>query len=89
MTSSGGDAGFGAWIRCENYPSAPVLVLLLADGVVDANVPTKWHEVKFRLEADGMFHVIASTDLSLPPGSDPGLIRSTAPACGVDFNPFV
>jgi hypothetical protein len=89
MTSSGGDAGFAAWIRCESYPSAPVLVLLLADGVVDSNLPTKWHEVKFRLESDGVFHVIGSTDLSLPQSQDPGLIRSTAPACGVDFNPFV
>jgi hypothetical protein len=89
MTSAGGDAGFGSWIRCENYPSSPVLVQLLADGVVDSNLPTKWHEVKFRLEPDGMFHVIGSTDLSLPVAQDPGLIRSTAPACGVDFNPFV
>jgi hypothetical protein len=89
MTSTGGDAGFAAWIRCENYPSAPVLVLLLADGVVDSNLPTKWHETKFRLEADGMFHVVGATDLSLPPSQDPGLIRSSAPACGVDFNTFV
>jgi hypothetical protein len=88
MTSAGGDAGFGSWIRCENYPSAPVLVQLLADGVVESNLPTKWHEVKLQLEPDGMFHVIGTTDLSLPVAQDPGLIRSTAPACGVAFNPF-
>jgi hypothetical protein len=84
-TSAGGDAGFGAWIRCEGYPSSPVLVFTYGSGVVDGTQPTEWHEVKLQLQSDGMFHVVGTTDLSLPAGQDPGLIRSIAPACGLDF----
>jgi len=86
-TSSGGDAGYGAWIRCENYPEAPIVVFTYVSSIVESEQPHEWHEVKLQLQGDGMFHVIDSTDLSLPPGDDPGLIRSDAPACGVDFTP--
>ena len=88
VTSSGGDEGSAAWIRCEGYPGSPVLVFTSVSSVVDSEQPADWHEVKLRLEADGMFHVVDATDLSLPPGDDPGLIRSHAPACGVDFTGF-
>jgi hypothetical protein len=86
VTSTGGDAGYAAWMRCEGYPEAPVLVPAFVESVVDSNDPARWHEVKLRLQADGMFHVVGQPiDLELPPGEDPGLIRSDAPACGIDF----
>ena len=87
-TTSGGDAGYSAWIRCEGYPSSPVLVHLSSEAEIDGNGPTYWHEVKFRLESDGRFHIVDTTDLTLPAGQDPGLVRSDAPACGVDFVAF-
>ena len=87
-TAAGGDAGYSAWIRCEGYPSSPVLVFTSLDSVVDSDRPWLWHEVKLQLRSDGRFHVIDTTDLSLPPQEDPGLIRSDAPACGVDFTLF-
>jgi hypothetical protein len=85
QTAAGGDEGYGAWIRCEGYPSAPILVFTYGAGVVDSNQPTEWHEIRLQLQSDGMFHVVGATDLSLPPTQDPGLVRSTAPACGLDF----
>jgi hypothetical protein len=85
ITSVGGDEGYAAWIRCEGYPEAPVLVSTYVSSVVESEQPAEWHEVKLQLKADGMFHVIDSTDRPLPPGEDPGLIRSEGPACGVDF----
>jgi hypothetical protein len=87
-TSSAGDAGYSSWIRCEGYPTTPVLVWTTSDAVIDGDEPTVWHEAKLQLQADGMFHVLDTTELSLPPGQDPGLIRSDEPACGVDFTAF-
>jgi hypothetical protein len=85
-TSAAGDEGYASWIRCENYPASPVLVFTYVSSIVESTKPAEWHEVKLQLQADGRFHVIDATDLSLPPGDDPGLIRSEAPACGLDFN---
>jgi WD40-like Beta Propeller Repeat len=86
QTEAGGDEGFDAWIRCEGYPAAPVLVYTWSNFQIETNDPVEWHETKLRLEADGMFHVVDSTDLALPQGQDPGLERSVLPACGVDFD---
>ena len=85
QTSAGGDEGYGSWIRCEGYPNAPVLVFTYGAGVVDGHQPTEWHEIKLQLQSDGLFHVVGATDLSLPANQDPGLVRSIAPACGLDF----
>ena len=87
VTATGGDAGYAAWMRCEGYPDAPVLVLAYVESVVDGDQPALWHEVKLQLQADGYFHVLDATDLSIPVGDDPGFIRSDAPACGIDFVP--
>jgi Tol biopolymer transport system component len=85
-TSAGGDEGYAAWIRCEGYPSSPILVFASASTTVESNQPVEWHEVKLQLHRDdGMFHVVDATDLSLPQGQDPGFERSRATACGLDF----
>jgi len=85
QTSAGGDEGYSSWIRWEGYPNAPVLVFTYGAGVVDGHQPTEWHEIKLHLQSDGLFHVVGATDLSLPANQDPGLVRSIAPACGLDF----
>jgi hypothetical protein len=86
QTSAGGDEGYAGWLRCEGYPSSPTLVFTYAYGAVESNQPVEWHEVKLQLRRDdGMFHVVAATDLTLPQGQDPGFERSWAPACGLDF----
>jgi hypothetical protein len=87
QTSTGGDAGLSAWVRCEGYPEAPVLVYAWVFADIAGAQRSEWHEVKLRLHDDGLFHVVDSTDVSLPPGEDPGFVRSDAPACGVDFTP--
>jgi hypothetical protein len=86
VTAAGGDEGFDAWIRCEGDPTAPVLVYTWSNFQIESNDPTEWHQTKLRLEADGMFHVVDTTDLSLPQRQDPGLELSVLPACGVDFD---
>lgn len=86
QTSAGGDEGYSAWIRCEGYPSSPILVYTSSSTTVESNQPVEWHEVKLQLRRDdGMFHVVAATDLTLPQGQDPGFERSDAPACGLHF----
>ena len=65
MTSAGGDAGYSAWIRCETYPDSPVLVFAAESSIVDSREPHEWHETKLRLQADGMFHVVGTNDLTL------------------------
>ena len=67
VTTSGGDAGYCIVVRCEGYPSSPVLVHLSSESDIDGQGPTSWHEVKLQLESDGRFHVIDTTDLSLGP----------------------
>lgn len=87
VTSAAGDEGYASWMRCEGFPGSPVLVWTWTWGPIDASEGDReWHETEIQLQADGMFHVIASNDFSLPVGADPGLLRSEDPACGVDFN---
>jgi hypothetical protein len=86
VTAAAGDEGFSAWIRCEDYPAAPILVYTWKNSQVESNDPVEWHETMLQLLSDGMFHVIGATDLTLPQGQDPGFVLSQAPACGVDFN---
>lgn len=88
-TSAAGDAGYAAWMRCEDFPEAPVLVWVWVFAKVESGDPAEWHEVKLRLEGDGMFHVVGAEDFTLPNEMDPGLEVSDAPACGVHFNPWV
>ncbi|MEX0985100.1 MAG: hypothetical protein WD096_08625 [Actinomycetota bacterium] len=85
-TSADGDAGYAAWIRCEDYPTSPIVVFTYVNGIVESDQPVEWHEIKLQLRDDGMFHVTDATDLSLPPGDDPGFIRSHEPACGIAFS---
>jgi hypothetical protein len=86
ITSAAGDAGYDAWMRCEGFPEAPVLVWVWVSAKVESDDPAEWHEVKLRLEDDGMFHVIDATDITLPPTERPDFVLSDEPACGIPFN---
>jgi hypothetical protein len=93
ITSASGDAGYSSWMRCEGFPQSPILVWTVMSSVVESKQPVDWHETKLQLrEAGGgppMFYVVATNDFKLPPNQDPGLIRSTKPACDLDFNIWV
>jgi hypothetical protein len=80
--SSGGDEGYSAWVRCEGFPTAPVLVNTWRDAPIDGDV-MEVHETAFVLR-EGAFHVVDTTDYEAPV-SDPIPNVSDAPACGVDW----
>lgn len=84
--ATGGDEGYSGWVRCENFPDAPVLIVTWRDHPIEGNT-MEVHETRFVLQDDGMFHVVGSTDYSAPVGDPiPGV--SDEPACGVDFQLF-
>ena len=93
ITSAAGDAGYAGWMRCEGYPKSPILVWTFVNSDLAGKKPSEWHETKLQLGEVGngrpMFHVVANNDFTLPPNQDPGLIRSTRSACGLDFNIWV
>jgi hypothetical protein len=80
--SVGGDEGYSAWVRCEHFPAAPVLILTWRDHPIEGNT-MEIHETSLVLD-DDVATVVDATDETAPVGSDiPGL--SEAPACGVDW----
>jgi TolB protein len=83
---AGGDEGYGSQIECEGYPDAPVLIWSWSNQPVETNLPREVHITRLQLRTDGLFHVVATNDYTVPAGQ-PGIQRSTAPACGVDFHP--
>lgn len=85
---AGGDEGFSGSIRCEGYPEAPILVATWSDHPIDGpgSETKEVHETRLRLEADGLMHVLGSSD-STQPTTDPGPERWTGGACGVQFWP--
>jgi hypothetical protein len=86
VTSAAGDEGYAGWMRCEGFPETPVLVWAWTNHPIDSDRPAEWHRTELRLEADGLFHVIGSTDVDLPPGERPDWLLSSDPACGLDFD---
>ena len=84
---AGGDEGYGSQIECEGYPDAPVLIWSWSNQPVETNRPREVHITRLQLQSDGLFHVLATTDYTVPAEQPSGIQRSTAPACGVDFHP--
>jgi hypothetical protein len=84
---AGGDEGYGSQIECEGDPDAPVLIWSWSNQPVETNLPREVHITRLQLRSDGLFHVIATNDYTVPAGQPSGIQRSTAPACGVDFHP--
>jgi Tol biopolymer transport system component len=85
---AGGDEGFTGSVRCEGYPDTPILVATWSDHPVDGpgSETKEVHETRLRLEADGLMHVVDSSD-STQPTTDPGPETWTGQACGVHFWP--
>jgi TolB protein len=81
--NTGGDEGFAGWVRCDDFPTAPVLVVTWRDHPIEGDT-MEVHETRFVLEGDGMFHVVGTTDYSAAVGEPvPGV--SDEPACGVNW----
>jgi hypothetical protein len=81
--TTGGDEGFSGWVRCEGFPTAPVLVLTWRDHPIEGTT-MEVHETKLVLQEDGAAHITETNDYSAPVGTPiPGV--SDAPACGVDW----
>jgi WD40-like Beta Propeller Repeat len=85
--SSGGDEGYSAWVRCEGFPDAPVLVTTWRDAPIEG-ATMEVHETRLVLQNDGMFHMVGTTDYSASV-SDPIPGVSDEPACGVDWQLWV
>jgi hypothetical protein len=85
---AGGDEGFSGSVRCEGYPETPILIATWSDHPIDGpgSETTEVHETRLRLEADGLMHVVGSSD-STQPTNDPVPQTWTGQACGVQFWP--
>jgi WD40 repeat protein len=85
---AGGDEGDSFAIRCEGYPTDPILVAASLHAPVDTNI-RQIHVTRLKLETtknleEAHFVVLDSTsppDANEPWGGD-------GKACGVDFNPW-
>jgi Tol biopolymer transport system component len=80
---TGGDEGFAGYVRCENFPADPVLVLTTTDHPIEGDTK-EIRETRLALESDGAFHVIDTNQYTLPV-SDPVPDVSSDPACGVNW----
>ena len=84
---AGGDEGYGSQIECEGYPDAPVLIWSWSNQRVETNLPREVHITRLQLQADGLFHVLATNDYTVPADQPSGIQAWTQPACGVDWHP--
>jgi hypothetical protein len=82
---AGGDEGYGSSIRCEAYPSAPVIVWAWSWAPVESQQAREVHITRIQLQGDGVFHVIGTNDYTVPAGTPTGVHIETGPACGVDW----
>ncbi len=86
---AGGDAGYGSAIECEGYPSDPVIVWSWSYSEVESGDPIEVHVTRLELHEDGLFHVVAATDTTVPEGESTGISNQAeqGPECGVDWYP--
>lgn len=84
---AGGDEGYGSSIRCLGYPSEPVIVWSWEYRPIDGAEPGQVHVTRIELRPDGRFHVVGTSDSTLPPGAQPEIQspRELGPQCGVDW----
>ena len=84
---SGGDAGFGAWVRCEGYPQSPVLVITETKRPIEGpgSDVRQVDTARLVLRTDGTAEVIGSDSYT-----EPATYASNAfsgRACGLDLWP--
>lgn len=84
---AGGDEGYASSIRCEGYPSKPVIEWSWGYSPIDAAGAGELHVTRIELRPDGWFHVVETSDSTLPPGAQPEITsqREFGPQCGVDW----
>ena len=84
---AGGDEGYTSSIRCEDYPSDPVIVWSWGYSPIDGAGLGELHVTRLELRSDGMFHVVETNDSTLPAGAQPEIMsqRELGLQCGVDW----
>jgi TolB protein len=84
----GGDEGFSGSIECEETGAgAPILRYTWVRGAVDADTELRVNITRLRFGEDGVFHIESIDRFSVPRDPEPTDLKSTEPACGVDFHP--
>ena len=84
----GGDEGFSGSIECEDAgPSSPILRYTWVRGAVDADTELRVDITRLWFGEDGVFHIESVDRFTVPRNPEPTELRSTEPACGVDFHP--
>lgn len=84
----GGDEGFSGSIACENDgPSPPILRYTWVRGAVDTDTELRVDVTRLSFGEDGVFHIESVDRFSVPRNPEPTNLKSTEPACGVDFHP--
>ena len=84
----GGDEGFSGSIECEDAgPGAPILRYTWVRGAVDADTELRVDITRLSFGEDGVFHIESVDRFSVPRNPEPTDLKSTEPACGVDFHP--
>ncbi len=84
----GGDEGFSGGIRCEDAGAgSPILRYTWVRGAVDADTELTVDITRLWFGEDGVFHIESVDHFRVPRNPEPTELRSTEPACGVDFHP--
>jgi TolB protein len=84
----GGDEGFSGSIECEDAGAgAPILRYTWVRGAVDADTELTVNITRLWFGEDGVFHIESVDRFSVPRNPEPTDLKSTDPACGVDFHP--
>ena len=84
----GGDEGFSGSIVCEDAGAgAPILRYTWVRGEVDADTELTVDITRLWFGEDDVFHIESVDHFSVPRNPEPTELRSTEPACGVDFHP--
>jgi hypothetical protein len=84
----GGDEGFSGSIVCEDAGAgAPILRYTWVRGAVDADTELAVDITRLWFGEDGVFHIESVDRFSVPRNPEPTDLKSTEPACGVDFHP--
>jgi WD40-like Beta Propeller Repeat len=84
----GGDEGFSGSIGCDDAgPGSPILRYTWVRGAVDADTELRVDITRLWFGEDGVFHIESVDHFSVPRDPEPTELRSTKPACGVDFHP--
>jgi hypothetical protein len=84
----GGDEGFSGSIVCEDAGAgAPILRYTWVRGAVDADSDLRVDITRVSFGEDGVFHIESIDRFGVPRNPEPIDLKSTEPACGVDFHP--